>query len=70
MNSNLTMWDGPVGVFIQKSMPEGRVSVNFGDWPASTCVTWFMSEADLDTLIDNLLSAKRKYIEDKHGQSA
>jgi hypothetical protein len=69
VNSNLTLWDPPLGVNIQQSSEKGRVGVSFGDWP-SPHNTWFMSESDLDVFIMKLLDAKLKYIEGKDGQPA
>jgi hypothetical protein len=66
VNSNLTLWDAPVGVHIERSTNNGRVALSFGDWP-SPHNTWFMSEAILDMLIQNLLDAKLAYIGGKDG---
>lgn len=72
MNSNLTLWDPPVGVHIEKSNPgdKPRVAVHFGDWPGIVHNTWFLNESDLDVLIMKLLDAKLAYVEEKNGQPA
>jgi hypothetical protein len=69
MNSNLTLWDPPVGVHIQASIEKDRVSVSFGDWP-NPHSTWFLNKSDLDVLIMKLLDAKVTYMEGKDGQPA
>ena len=61
MNSNLTLWDPDVNVHIEKSLDRNRVSVSFGNWPQPHN-TWFMSEEDLETLTQNLLDNKWRFM--------
>lgn len=60
MNFNNTIWEPDVQVRIEKSVLAGRVVLSFG--PTQSHTSWFLSEADLDMLIKNLLDAMQVYM--------
>lgn len=59
MNFNSTIWEPDPRVRIEKSVLANRVAVSFG--PINCHTSWFMSERDLETLIANLVVAKKEY---------
>ena len=59
MHMNITMHDPDVAVYLHQGTT--KIGVCFGTWPDPHTV-WFMNEARLDSLIDNLLQAKLNWI--------